>query len=149
MNRNTLFGVLLGLGLLVVAGAASADECRGNCGGGRPGGDTEIEVEFYAPADDVEAAANELSRRAESAPRVESHSEIGASPCGDSTGASLQTGVVGGGLATVTEACRAFRLQQLQAADPDSWTTRLATWSHFAGWFPRAVLHFVSGGVLN
>jgi hypothetical protein len=61
----------------------------------------------------------------------------------------VQTGVAGGGMATITEACRAFRLQTLQAIGKGSFSTTLATITHYAGWLPRTILHVVSFGVLN
>lgn len=88
-------------------------------------------------------------RHAETAPRSESSSAAAASPCGDSTGLSGQTGVAGGGLATITETCRAYRLQVLQSNAPESWSTKLAAGTHYAGWFFRTLLHIGSFGVLN
>ena len=109
----------------------------------------EQSVNINNPADDVEGAAKRMARHAESAARVRSDSKIGVSPCGDSTGLSVQTGVAGGGMATITEACRAFRLQTLQAIGKGSFSTTLATITHYAGWLPRTILHVASFGVLN
>ena len=64
-------------------------------------------------APDVKGMASELAKHAESAGDVRSNSNPATSPCGDSTGLSGQVGVAGGGLATVTETCRAFRIQML------------------------------------
>jgi hypothetical protein len=93
--------------------------------------------------------AKELTKHAESAGDVSSNSNVGGSPCGDSTGLSGQVGVAGGGLATVTETCRAFRLQVLEQGSPDSFSTELARITYYVGWFPRLLLHVASFGVLN
>lgn len=106
-------------------------------------------VSITNPADDVESAAKELAKQANSAPRATGQSSDGSTPCGDQTGVSGQIGVAGGGLATVSESCRAFRLQRLQEGGQGSLSTTLATVTHYAGWLPRTVLHVASLGVLN
>jgi len=100
-------------------------------------------------APDVKGMGSELAKHADSAGDVRSNSNPATSPCGDSTGLSGQVGVAGGGLATVTETCRAFRLQMLETVSPDSYSTKLAEITHFVGWFPRMLLHVASFGVLN
>ena len=96
-----------------------------------------------------EDSSGELLNHAESAPAASSFSEAAESPCGDATGMSGQTGIVGGGIGTITETCRAYRLQRLQAGEPEALSTKLAAITHFAGWFPRFLLHVASFGVLN
>ncbi len=89
-------------------------------------------------------------RHAESAADVRATSMPNNTPCGDTTGLSAQTGVAGGSLATVPEVCRAYRLQLLRSSEDErSFSTTLATITHYAGWFPRLVLHVGSLGVLN
>ena len=100
-------------------------------------------------AADVKGMASEFAKHAESAGDVRSNSNPATSPCGDSTGLSGQVGVAGGGLATVTETCRAFRIQMLEAVNPDATSTKLAKITHFVGWLPRTLLHVASFGVLN
>ena len=100
-------------------------------------------------APDVKSMAEELTKHAESAGDVRSNSNPEVSPCGDSTGLSGQVGVAGGGLATVTETCRAYRLEVLTKVSPDTMSTKLARFTHFAGWLPRTLLHVASFGVLN
>lgn len=106
-------------------------------------------INIDTPAPDVALAAKRAARHSERAGDVRSNSRIGVSPCGDSTGLSVQTGVAGGGMATVSETCRAYRLQQLQAIGKGSFSTCLATITHYAGWLPRTILHIASFGVLN
>lgn len=100
-------------------------------------------------AADVKGMGSELAKHAETAGDVRSMSNPSVSPCGDSTGLSGQVGVAGGGLATVTEACRAYRLEVLTAVSPDATTTKLARITHLVGWLPRTLLHVASFGVLN
>lgn len=100
-------------------------------------------------AADVKGMGSELAKHAETAGDVRSMSTPSVSPCGDSTGLSGQVGVAGGGLATVTEACRAYRLEVLTAVSPDATTTKLARITHLVGWLPRTLLHVASFGVLN
>jgi len=100
-------------------------------------------------APDVKGMASELAKHAESAGDVRSFSNPEVSPCGDSTGLSGQVGVAGGGLATVTETCRAYRLEVLSKVSPDAMSTKLARFTHFVGWLPRTLLHVASFGVLN
>ena len=100
-------------------------------------------------APDVKGMGSELAKHAESAGDVRSNSNPEVSPCGDSTGLSGQVGVAGGGLATVTETCRAYRLEVLTKVSPDTMSTKLARITHFAGWLPRTLLHVASFGVLN
>ena len=100
-------------------------------------------------APDVKGMGSELAKHAESAGDVRSNSNPEVSPCGDSTGLSGQVGVAGGGLATVTETCRAYRLEVLTKVSPDTMSTKLARFTHFAGWLPRTLLHVASFGVLN
>lgn len=88
-------------------------------------------------------------RHAESAADVRGSSAAAESPCGDTTGVSAQTGVAGGALSTVSETCRAYRLQILQAQSPDSMSTKLAAVVHYVGFLPRLILHVGSLGVLN
>jgi len=104
------------------------------------------EAEVYAEA---YSADDYATKHAESAPPSSSASEAVASPCGDATGVSGQIGVAGAGLATITETCRAYRLQRLQKAAPEATSTKLATITHYAGWFPRLVIHLASFGILN
>jgi len=96
-----------------------------------------------------EDSTGELKNQAQTASDANSFSNPGKTPCGDSSGLSAQTGVAGGGLATIPETCRAYRLQRLQASAPDDLSTKLATITHLAGWFPRLLLHVASCGVLN
>lgn len=100
---------------------------------------------------DVEADAylKAAERHAESAPPIYTYSTPSDSPCGDTTGLSGQTGLFGGGLSTITETCRAYRLERLKIAAPDSLPTRLAEFTHYLGWPTRTLLHFGSLGVLN
>ena len=100
-------------------------------------------------APDVKGMGSELAKHAETAGDVRSMSNPDVSPCGDSTGLSGQVGVAGGGLATVTETCRAYRLEVLNKVAPESTATKLARITHFVGWLPRTVLHVASFGVLN
>ena len=106
-------------------------------------------INIDTPAPDVAKAAKRMARQAARAPRSVSDSKTGVSPCGDSTGLSVQTGVAGGGMATVSETCRAYRLQQLQKVGKGSFSTVLATITHYVGWLPRTILHVASFGVLN
>lgn len=118
-----------------------------------------INIDTNVEAPDVKGMGRELAKHASSAAEVRSDSKTDMSPCGDSTGLSAQAGVLGGGFATVSETCRAFRLQVLEARtttpateDTDAVVpvaTRLAEISYFVGWFPRLVLHVASFGVLN
>ena len=100
-------------------------------------------------AADVKGMGEQLKNHAESAGDVRSNSNPDVSPCGDSTGLSGQAGVVGAGLATVSETCRAYRLEVLEKVSPGATTTKLARITHFAGWLPRTLLHVASFGVLN
>lgn len=109
-------------------------------------------------APDVKGMGKELAKHASSAAEVRSGSAPDMSPCGDSTGLSAQAGVLGGGFATVSETCRAFRLQVLEARtitkvegkkDEVPVATRLAEVSYYVGWLPRLALHLASFGVLN
>jgi len=100
-------------------------------------------------APDVKGMASEFAKHAESAGDARSLSNPEVSPCGDSTGLSGQVGVAGGGLATVTETCRAYRLEVLTKVSPDTMSTKLARITHFMGWLPRTLLHVASFGVLN
>jgi hypothetical protein len=100
-------------------------------------------------APDVKALGEQLKNHAETAGDVRSNSNPVTSPCGDSTGLSGQVGVAGGGLATVSETCRAFRIQMLETVNPDATSTKLAKVTHFVGWLPRTILHVASFGVLN
>lgn len=100
-------------------------------------------------APDVKGMGSELAKHAESAGDVRSNSNPEVSPCGDSTGLSGQVGVAGGGLATVTETCRAYRLEVLTKVSPETMSTKLARITHFVGWLPRTLLHVASFGVLN
>ena len=106
-------------------------------------------INIDTPAPDVAKAAKRMARQAARAPRSVSDSKTGVSPCGDSTGLSVQTGVAGGGMATVSETCRAYRLQQLQKVGKGSFSTVLATITHYVGWLPRTILHVARFGVLN
>lgn len=93
--------------------------------------------------------ANPELLHAERAPRAVAMTVGGETPCGDITGASGQTGLAGGGFSTITESCRAFRLLILQDLAGDHRTTKLATFTHYAGWLPRTILHILTLGVLN
>ena len=100
-------------------------------------------------APDMKGMGEQLKNHAESAGDVRSNSNPDVSPCGDSTGLSGQAGVVGAGLATVSETCRAYRLEVLEKVSPDATTTKLARITHLVGWLPRTLLHVASFGVLN
>ena len=124
---------------------ASSDQAQGQAQGisAFNGNTTTVE------APDMKGMGEQLKNHAETAGDVRSNSNAAASPCGDSTGLSGQAGVVGGGLATVTETCRAYRLEVLTAVSPDATTTKLARITHLVGWLPRTLLHVASFGVLN
>lgn len=91
-----------------------------------------------------------MERHSESAARATANSMPNMTPCGDTTGMSAQTGLAGASMATVPEVCRAYRLQLLRNSEEEvSFSTTLATITHYVGWFPRLVLHVGSLGVLN
>jgi hypothetical protein len=131
---------------LVLASAARATQPS-------PGGDAVAEQaqDQYVEIIDESSQVYESygDSHAESAPSSGAMSGEGKTPCGDASGLSAQTGLAGGGLATITETCRAYRLQRLQASKPDAISTKLAAITHYAGWFPRLLLHVASCGVLN
>lgn len=124
--------------------------------------DFEVEIEIEKntvnsvglPEESARQLRKAAERHAETAGDARSASASDRSPCGDSTGLSGQTGVAGGGLATITETCRAWRLQVLAAESTREdgsmpLTTHLAKVTHIVGWFPRMVLHVATLGVLN
>lgn len=134
------------------------NECQGNsCG--TPNNPVSVEQaqginafngnSTIVEAPDMKGMGSELAKHAASAGDVRSHSNPEISPCGDSSGLSGQVGVAGGGLATVTETCRAYRLEVLTKVSPDATSTKLARFTHFVGWLPRTLLHVASFGVLN
>lgn len=138
-------------------GSAFQGQQQGQIGINKQGQDNDVSttVTITNPAEDVRGAAEEIrkgmERSAPSAPRAESSSRVvETNPCGDSTGLSVSTGPMAGGAGTITEACRVFRLNLLtDGQDGFSWGVYLAQISHFAGWFPRTVLHIASFGILN
>lgn len=96
----------------------------------------------------VEAVGQPL-HRAEGAASVRGYSIPSAGPCGEVTGLSAQTGIAGGALSTVPEACRAFRVdeyERLSRSRARMWAVRLVYW---AGLPSRLALAMVSGGALN
>ncbi len=110
--------------------------------------DQDNDVTINNPAADVEGAAKRSARRASQAARVTAGSNGGSTPCGDHTGLSLSTGVAGGGLGTITEACRAFRATQAEAtvSAKKAFAVKAQYWIGFPF---RLVLHVVTLGVLN
>lgn len=128
---------------------ASSDQAQGQLQGQAQGISAFNGNTTTVEAADVKGMGEQLKNHAESAGDVRSNSNPATSPCGDSTGLSGQVGVAGGGLATVTETCRAFRIQMLEAVNPDATSTKLAKITHFVGWLPRTILHVASFGVLN
>lgn len=146
-NRSNSSSTGIGIG----GGASSVSE------GSSANTNSSNTVTITEEGDDVRGAAIEAGKalvrygetHAETAPRATGWTVGRTTPCGDVTGLSGQTGIVGGGLSTITETCRAFRLQQLEVNAPAAWSTRLAKVTHFIGWLPRTVLHVASFGVLN
>ena len=128
---------------------ASSDQAQGQLQGQAQGISAFNGNTTTVEAPDMKGMGEQLKNHAESAGDVRSNSNSVASPCGDSTGLSGQAGVVGGGLATVTETCRAYRLEVLTVVSPDATSTKLARITHFLGWLPRTLLHVASFGVLN
>ncbi len=110
--------------------------------------DVIVEVEINNPAADVAKAAKRAARRAAQAARVSASSNGGTTPCGDTTGLSVSTGIAGGALGTITEACRAFRATQAEAlvSTKKAFAVKFAYW---VGFLPRTVLHVCTLGVLN
>ena len=142
---------------VAVAGALAASDAEataasGAVAGSSATGEVGVEVVTNAPAPDVKGAANELSHRAESAPPATASSSANVPGCGDTTGVSAQTGVAGGGLATITEACRASRYAHAEATLTQNGYGRRAAAvrvAYWVGFLPRLVLHVVSFGALN
>ncbi len=98
---------------------------------------------------DIKGAAKELSKRAAEAARATAGSSgKGHTPCGDHTGLSVSTGAVGGGLGTITEACRAFRVTLAEeiVSSKKAFAVRFQYW---VGFLPRLILHVATLGVLN
>ena len=99
-----------------------------------------------------EGAAREFSKHAETSAEAYSSSD-GANPaCGDSTGLSAQTGFAGASLATVPEACRAFRAAASESQLRKNGFGARATAVKIGYWigFPfRTILHVATFGVLN
>ena len=128
---------------------ASSDQAQGQLQGQAQGISAFNGNTTTVEAPDMKGMGEQLKNHAETAGDVRSNSNPATSPCGDSTGLSGQAGVVGGGLATVTETCRAYRLEVLTVVSPDATSTKLARITHFLGWLPRTLLHVASFGVLN
>ncbi len=110
--------------------------------------DVIVEVEINNPAADVKGAAKRAARRAAQAARVTAGSNGGTTPCGDHTGLSISTGAVGGGLGTITEACRAYRVTQAEAlvSAKKGFAVKAQYWIGFPF---RLALHVCTLGVLN
>lgn len=89
-------------------------------------------------------------KHAERAAASVSFSAPGDGPCGDSTGISAQSGVVGFSAATVTDTCRASRIAALVSNERVprrfKWAAEAIYWFGFPS---RLVLAIVSGGTLN
>lgn len=122
------------------ASAWAQDSCQGNCPN-HEGGETAFETIFLDP----EGSSFEGEARPADAPSFSNPSE---SPCGDSTGASAAGRPFGVTFGTITEACRAYRLEMLEQSSA-GWKVKLARWSHYAAWPVRFAVHFASGGILN
>lgn len=88
-------------------------------------------------------------RHAETAPNATAYSNGAPLPCGDSVGVSGQVGVGGVGLGTITETCRAFRLNVQQELYPNSFATKLATFTHYVAFPFRLVLTIGTAGLLG
>lgn len=149
-------GISVGLGVGGAGGSTTVEEgaitASNNSSDNQSNADVEVTDVDVIDADNSEglAAAGDSLRKG-----LERHAESAAEVRGatgavcDVTGLSGQTGVAGGGLATVSETCRALRLSLLRQQDPESMATKLAAITHYAGWLPRTILHIASFGVLN
>ncbi len=116
--------------------------------------DVDITIVDANPSEGLKELGKEqrraAERHAESAARSEAASMPNMTPCGDTTGMSAQTGLAGASMATIPEVCRAYRLQLLRNSEEErSFSTTLATITHYVGWFPRTLLHIGTLGVLN
>lgn len=104
-------------------------------------------------APDVKGMGKELAKHADSAARSQALSGGNVTPCGDVQGAAGQGGLFGFSIGTVSETCKAFRLQQLEALNAERksvpFSTRLAETSYYVAFLPRLVLNVCSFGILN
>jgi hypothetical protein len=70
-------------------------------------------------------------------------------PCGDSTGLSAQTGIAGGSLSTVSEACRAFRVEEYGRRSTNRARKFAVETAYWLGFPTRLALAIATGGALN
>ncbi len=108
-------------------------------------------VDTQPTADAIVKAAKIKQKHSARAPRAQpgTSSPETKTPCGEGTGVSLQTGVAGGGAASILEACRAYRVKIQNELDPDSMRTTLVNVQYYVGFPFRLVLHMASGGILH
>jgi hypothetical protein len=104
-------------------------------------------------APDVKGMGKELAKHADEAARSQALSGGNITPCGDVQGAAGQGGLFGFSVGTVSETCKAFRLQQLEALNAERksvpYSTRLAETEYYVAFLPRLVLNICSFGILN
>lgn len=132
-----------------VGGSAKQGQTQGNVGINGQGQSTTVQDNSVYNETDGRQLRKAAERHADTAPNATATSAGAPGPCGDTVGLSGQVGVGGVGLGTITETCRAYRLNAQQELYPESAATKLATFSHYTTYPFRLVLTIATFGLLG